>query len=88
MQQFKLNVANTVISEDNSSLQTMGTSNLLDLFSLDEAKDRESASKRDVTAGRECNAVKNIIDNLPDLWEESQYEEEYDLSHFMRGLVK
>ncbi|KAG1669340.1 TATA-binding protein-associated factor 172 [Nymphon striatum] len=86
LQQFKLSVANTVISEDNSSLQTMGTNNLLDLFTLDEAKKKESiANKKD--ANRD-STMKNFMDNLPDLWEESQYEEEYDLSNFMRGLVK
>ena len=34
LQRFKLNIANTVVSADNSSMNTMSTGQLLDLFSL------------------------------------------------------
>ena len=34
LQKFKLNLANTVISQENSSLLSMNTSELLDLFQL------------------------------------------------------
>ena len=34
LQKFKLNLANTVISQENSSLLSMNTSDLLDLFQL------------------------------------------------------
>ena len=34
LQKFKLNIANTVIGQDNSSLQSMNTSDLLDLFQV------------------------------------------------------
>jgi hypothetical protein len=27
-----------------------------------------------------------VLETLPDLWEEKQYEEEYDLSNFMNNL--
>jgi hypothetical protein len=27
-----------------------------------------------------------VLDTLPDLWEEQQYEEEYDLTNFMNSL--
>ena len=36
LQKFKMNIANAVITQDNSSLQSMGTDQLLDLFSLDQ----------------------------------------------------
>ena len=36
LQKFKMNIANTVISQENSSLQSMGTDQLLDLFTLDD----------------------------------------------------
>ena len=32
LQKFKLNIANTVVSAENSSLQSMGADHLLDLF--------------------------------------------------------
>ena len=31
---------------------------------------------------------KNVLENLPDLWDESQYESEYDLINFMSTLKK
>jgi len=39
LQKFKLNIANTVISQENSSLLSMNTSELLDLFQLSEASE-------------------------------------------------
>lgn len=42
LQKFKLNIANTVIGQDNSSLQTMNTADMLDLFQV-------SGSEEDVT---------------------------------------
>lgn len=42
LQKFKMTIANTIISQDNASLKTMGTDQLLDLFSLDDkAKGQE-----------------------------------------------
>lgn len=35
LQQFKLNIANTVVSTENSSLHSMGTNQLLELFTID-----------------------------------------------------
>lgn len=40
LQKFKMNIANTVISQENASLQSMGTEQLLDLFTLDKVKSR------------------------------------------------
>ena len=34
LQKFKINIANTIISQDNSSLRSMNTAELLDLFRL------------------------------------------------------
>ena len=35
LQKFKMSIANTVISQENASLQSMGTDQLLNLFTLD-----------------------------------------------------
>lgn len=40
LQKFKMNIANTVISQENTSLQSMGTDQLLDLFTLDKVRYR------------------------------------------------
>lgn len=37
LQKFKLNIANTVISQDNSSLRSMNTAEILDLFQLSDS---------------------------------------------------
>lgn len=42
LQKFKMNIANTVISQENSSLQSMGTDQLLDLFTLDKVRSSRS----------------------------------------------
>lgn len=38
LQKFKMSIANTVISQDNASLQSMGTDQVLDLFTLDKVR--------------------------------------------------
>lgn len=38
LQKFKISIANTVISQENSSLQSMGTDQLLNLFTLDKVR--------------------------------------------------
>jgi hypothetical protein len=30
--------------------------------------------------------MKTVLETLPDLWEEKQYDEEYDLTNFMKNL--
>ena len=85
LQKFKMTIANTVISADNSSLQTMGTDQLLDLFSLDEKEGK--GGKDTKSAGRKDN-VKSILENLEELWDEKEYESEYNLDTFIQSLSK
>ena len=91
LQKFKITIANTVISQDNSSLQTMGTDQMLDLFSIDEGKKGQSAapsgSQSDQSQGKR-DTVKSVLEGLGDLWDENQYEAEYDMSSFMKSLAK
>ncbi|GFR58849.1 TATA-binding protein-associated factor 172 [Elysia marginata] len=90
LQKFKLAVANTVITQENSSLQTMGTDQLLDLFVLDQqstpAASSKSSGKEDKPGKRET--VRSILDGLEELWDESQYESEYNMEAFMESLAK
>lgn len=61
----------------------MGTGDLLDLF-----------SNQPETRNLSCNSeggsgpvtMKTVLDSLPDLWDQKQYEEEYDLSNFVQNL--
>ncbi|CAL8122887.1 unnamed protein product [Orchesella dallaii] len=87
LQKFKLMTANTVISQDNACMETMHTDQLLDLFVLEDPKgDKRYEKKEDV--GSIVGAYKNVLENLPELWEEKLYEEEYDLSTFIKNLGK
>merc|ERR1719431_2257015 len=47
LQRFKLNIANTVVSSDNSSMNTMSTGQILDLFSLQSSTDGKKQKKVD-----------------------------------------
>lgn len=76
-----METANTVISGENSHLETMGTDQLLDLFSHNGNNSRENNSNTKSNSG-----VKAILESLPELWDTRQYDQEYDLSQFMTKL--
>uniref|UniRef100_A0A182QKY7 Helicase C-terminal domain-containing protein n=1 Tax=Anopheles farauti TaxID=69004 RepID=A0A182QKY7_9DIPT len=109
LQKFKLLTANTVVSDENASMDTMGTDQLLDLFTLANdngakrgapSTDRRGSLHRSnsggpaVTAGGDIEptngggVIKTVLESLPELWDDSQYHEEYDLSQFLEGLKK
>lgn len=82
LQKFKLLTANTVVSVNNQSMETMGTDQLLDLFNLSEnEKDGKKAQKSG-------GSMKSMLENLPELWDDNQYAEEFDMTQFIEGLKK
>ncbi|KAM8924786.1 TATA-binding protein-associated factor 172 [Pelodytes ibericus] len=83
LQKFKMSIANTVISQENSSLHSMGTDQLLDLFTLD--KDGKGG-KMDMSEPGGKTSMKSILDNLGELWNQEQYDTEYSLDNFMHSL--
>jgi TATA-binding protein-associated factor len=56
------------------------------LFSLGDKKKDNQKSSKSQTAASHTLTMKSVLETLPDLWEEKQYEEEYDLSNFMNNL--
>eukprot|EP01105_Mastigella_eilhardi_P014815 TRINITY_DN3378_c0_g1_i4.p1 TRINITY_DN3378_c0_g1~~TRINITY_DN3378_c0_g1_i4.p1 ORF type:complete len:687 (-),score=221.73 TRINITY_DN3378_c0_g1_i4:58-2118(-) len=99
LQQFKTHLANTVINRENENLATMDTAHLLDLFALSPTagtaaptqklatatgNDEAAAATSSTTAGLGGGATK-ALQNLQQLWDESQYEE-LKLSAFMQQL--
>ncbi|XP_026282175.1 TATA-binding protein-associated factor 172 [Frankliniella occidentalis] len=85
LQKFKILTANTIISSENASMETMGTEQLLDLFSLENGnKMSNRASSQPVGHV----SIHTMLNTLPDLWEDKQYEEEYDMKTFMKSLKK
>lgn len=73
--------ANTVISSENAAMETMGTDQLLDLFQL-------SSTPGPSTSQATTPGAKALIETLPDLWDDKQYEEEYDMTNFVKCLKK
>ncbi|KAK4942717.1 TATA-binding protein-associated factor mot1 [Elasticomyces elasticus] len=99
LQRFKIDVASTVVNQQNAGLGTMETDQILDLFSLGETDQNmldSSSSNRD-TNGNEVDMVdaegnvrekgkKGFLDELGELWDENQYEEEYNLDSFLATM--
>ena len=82
LQKFKLNIANTVITQENASLSTMNTDQLLDLFQL---TDTETIEKK-VEKAEGKASMKEILEDLEELWDERQYQEEYNIDTFLESL--
>lgn len=59
---------------------------LLDLFSLDDKKKESQKSSKNQPVASSALTMKSVLETLPDLWEEKQYDEEYDLTNFMKNL--
>lgn len=82
LQRFKLKTANSVITRDNSSLSSMATDQLFDLFSLDDEDEPIGGAAVEVKKGHNKGGVKALLENLPELWDDSQYSAEYDLEAY------
>jgi len=82
LQKFKLHTARTVITSDNSSIASMQTDQVLDLFSLTA---EQPGGQRE---GSSDTGIKSVLDNLPELWEEDQYSEEYNMDTFISNMNK
>uniref|UniRef100_A0AAQ5ZLK0 BTAF1 RNA polymerase II, B-TFIID transcription factor-associated n=1 Tax=Amphiprion ocellaris TaxID=80972 RepID=A0AAQ5ZLK0_AMPOC len=76
LQKFKMSIANTIISQENTSLQSMGTDQLLNLFTLDKQPPSTSGKA----------SMKSVLDGLGELWDQQQYDTEYNLDNFMHSL--
>ncbi|KAJ6119556.1 hypothetical protein N7523_003836 [Penicillium sp. IBT 18751x] len=95
LQRFKIDVASTVVNQQNAGLGTMDTDQLLDLFNLSETA--ETAEKPGEQAGNEVDMVdidgevkekgkKGWLDDLGELWDDRQYQEEYNLDSFLESM--
>lgn len=102
LQKFKLITANTIVSDENAAMETMQTDQLFDLFNLDDrrpaagsaaaasgttmmTKDGAQQPTNGETAGS-LVTMKQALETLPELWEDQQYEEEYDMSQFLLNM--
>lgn len=87
LQKFKLLTANTVVSAENASLDTMATGQIFDLFNLNERNNKNGNDKGNSSSSGQMS-MNAIIENLPELWSEQQYDDEYDMSNFVQALKK
>jgi TATA-binding protein-associated factor len=96
LQRFKIDVASTVVNQQNAGLGTMETDQILDLFNLGETVDGK-AEKGGAVDGNEEDMVdiegnvkekgkKGWLDDLGELSDERQYQEDFNLDSFMQGL--
>ncbi|KAI5296580.1 TATA-binding protein-associated factor mot1 [Ascosphaera acerosa] len=98
LQRFKIDVASTVVNQQNAGLSTMDTDQLLDLFNLGEVS--ETAEKPIADAGAGLDEVdmvdidgqikekgkKGWLNEIGELWDDKQYEEEYNLDKFLATM--
>lgn len=88
IQKFKTHIANTVVNRDNSSLQSMNTEQLVNLFRIDASEEEDGASSKknaSSTAGA-GKGMKAALAGLDDLWEEQQYEDEFNVGTFLADI--
>ena len=97
-------MASTVVNQQNAGLGTMGTDQILDLFNVDDPSattlpppsnadkigegDDEDAMAVDATGEVREKGKKGFLDELGELWDERQYEDEYDLEKFLMTMNK
>ncbi|PKA51093.1 putative chromatin-remodeling complex ATPase chain [Apostasia shenzhenica] len=93
LQKFKISVANAIINAENASLKTMNTDQLLDLFTPASASRKVSGASTSSSGSLEEDlktsgkkGLKAILNGLEELWDQSQYADEYNLSHFLEKL--
>lgn len=94
LQRFKIDVASTVVNQQNAGLSTMDTDQLLDLFNLGETaegaeKPGEPANEVDmvdIDGEVKEKGKKGWLDDLGELWDDRQYQEEYNLDSFLARM--
>ncbi|KAG9442446.1 hypothetical protein H6P81_018300 [Aristolochia fimbriata] len=94
LQKFKVSVANAIINSENASMNTMNTDQLLDLFTSAQpsSKGRTHATSSNGSIDEVPKSLgggkglKSILNGLEELWDQSQYTEEYNLSQFLAKL--
>ncbi|KAF7937173.1 uncharacterized protein EAE98_001487 [Botrytis deweyae] len=97
LQRFKIDVASTVVNQQNAGLGTMETDQILDLFNLGDTSEVPLAADSSVQTEREEDMVdatgevrekgkKGWLDDLGELWDGKEYEESFDLEGFLKTM--
>ncbi|KAG5421534.1 MOT1 [Candida metapsilosis] len=110
LQKFKMNIASTIVNQQNAGLQSMDTNQLLDLFDVEDGgvKIEEGGNNDDTRVSGNANGANlggdggnnvteeltggltgkaaGAVGELAELWDEQQYEDEYNLDNFIKTL--
>ncbi|KAI9711455.1 MAG: TATA-binding protein-associated factor mot1 [Chrysothrix sp. TS-e1954] len=98
LQEFKMGVAGQVVSQQDNSkgLAGMGSGEILDLFNIQEEGVGDAAVARngegvegavdEVTGEIREKGKKGFLDDLGELWDERQYEEEFEMDGFLSKM--
>lgn len=92
LQRFKLGIANSVVNIENSSLSSMGTEQIMNMFDRDAASANSGNNGAKLTSvsssggGTAGGAYQKLLDNIGEVWDENQYENEYNLDNFIKSL--
>jgi TATA-binding protein-associated factor len=96
LQRFKIDVASTVVNQQNAGLGTMETDQILDLFNLDTAEVPTAGAEADndqdlvdiETGEIKKKGDKGWLNDVGELWDDRQYQEEFNLDSFVQNLQK
>lgn len=86
LQKFKLLTANTIVNDQNASMDTMATEHLFDLFTLTDKVSSAANDNEGKSTGAAQVTLKQALETLPELWKDKEYEEEYDMTQFIKKL--
>ncbi|TFY59920.1 hypothetical protein EVJ58_g5470 [Rhodofomes roseus] len=85
LQRFKLNIANSIVTQQNSGLASMDTDHVLDLFRRTTENEESAGAMKKEKELQALPGQRNVLKGLEDLPPEEEYEG-LDLSSFMGSL--
>jgi SWI/SNF-related matrix-associated actin-dependent regulator of chromatin subfamily A member 5 len=86
LQKFKLGIANSVVNIENSNLSSMGTEQLMNMFNRDAPSTSEQNKPKESSAMGAPSGYARLLENITEVWDEAQYENEYNLDNFIKSL--
>lgn len=93
LQMFKSQNADAVIGEQNRSLASMATEQLLDLLTVDNngpssASGANSQKMKNKNPKKSSPNADQLPLDLPALWDQSQYEDAFDFNKFLKSMQR
>lgn len=89
LQKFKINIASTIVNQQNSGLATMETDQILDLFDVNSSETKKASKEEGGGLDDQGNIVrkgqKSVFDDLEELHNENEYAE-FDVDSFVQKL--